>query len=204
MKKIAIIGSGDLGQQLASLSVTLGLQVAGFYDDFALGKNQVLGKCENIEDDFRKDVFDVLAVGVGYNHIDFRKEIFERFEGLIPFAKLLHPDSFVDPTAELGEGVVIYAGCTVDTCACIGKNVLLNVGACIAHDTQIGPHSFLSPRVAMAGFIQTGECCVLGINCTVIDNLNLCDKTRLGAGTVLISDTERAGLYVGVPGVFKK
>ena len=204
MKRIAVIGSGDLGMQLAHLAGLCGFDFAGFYDDFALEKDGVLGDVDRITSDFESKVFDGLVVGVGYKHMDFRQAVFDRFKGKIPFANLIHPSSFVDSSTDLGEGVVIYAGSVVDAQSTLGDNVLLNCAVTVAHDTQIGSHSFLSPRVALAGFVHVGSRSVLGINSTVIDNITLCDGTRLGAGAVLLSHTTKPGLYVGVPCQWKK
>ena len=204
MKRIAIIGFGDLGQQLARLARKLSYTVVGFYDDFALENEGVLGKTDEIQKDYDSGNFDELIVGVGYQHMGFRRSIFEKYKGEIPFANLIHPNAIVEDDVELGEGVVLYTAAVIDSGCEIGDNVLLNAGATIAHDTIVGDHSFLSPRAALAGFITVGHSSVLGINCTVIDNLELCPETRLSGGAVLIHKTMTPGLYAGVPAEFKK
>jgi acetyltransferase-like isoleucine patch superfamily enzyme len=57
----------------------------------------------------------------------------------------------------------------------------------------------LSPRVALAGFVTVEEMCILGINATVIDNINIVSKTQIGGGSVVIKNIEQSGLYVGNP-----
>ena len=68
----------------------------------------------------------------------------------------------------------------VDKDCIIEDNVLLNVGVTIAHDSRVKEHSFLSPRVAIAGFSTIGKRCMVGINSTIIDNVTVCDDVRLG------------------------
>ena len=75
----------------------------------------------------------------------------------------------------------------------------MNVGCTIAHDTRIGDHCFLGPRVSCAGFIQIGEACFLGISTTIIDGIRVAQNVQTGGGAVVVHDIHEPGLYVGVP-----
>jgi UDP-3-O-[3-hydroxymyristoyl] glucosamine N-acyltransferase len=81
----------------------------------------------------------------------------------------------------------------------IGDNVLINIGCVIAHDTNINSNCFLSPSVNLAGFVNVGEKSILGINCTVIDNIKIHSNTQIGGGGVVIKNINKNGLYVGNP-----
>ena len=140
-----------------------------------------------------------MLIGIGYKHLQVRKTLFETFSTLITFGKLIHSSSWVDATAVVEKGCVIYPGCIIDAKAVIKANTILNIGCSISHDTTINSHCFLSPRVAIAGFVCIEECCILGINSTIIDNLNIVAKTQLGGATVVINSIEKSGLYVGNP-----
>lgn len=202
--RLAIIGSGDLGFQLANLGSTCRYEVVGFYDDFATAGSrvhdfEVLGDQAQIENDFNKKKFDTLALAIGYKHMQARKEIFEKYISNIPFANLIHPSAYVDNTTHLGSGIIAYPGVTIDAFCRLEDNILLNTATTIAHDTSVGSHSFFSPRVALAGFVNIGDQCILGTNCTVIDNIGMASGTQIGAGGVVIRSIEDAGVYVGNP-----
>ena len=208
MKRLAIIGSGDLGQQIAyHAGQDNHYTVAGFFDDFrkpgeTAGANTVLGCLADILKKYQEGMFDHLMIGIGYKHFQKRRECFDAFAGQIPFGRIIHSQSSVDPSCRIGEGVFILPGCVLDQQVVIGENVLINVGSCIAHDSQIGGHTFLSPRVAIAGFTTVGECCNIGINTTIIDNIRVQDRVQTGGGTVVIRDLDQPGLYVGNPARF--
>ncbi|MES2762440.1 MAG: acetyltransferase [Bacteroidota bacterium] len=210
MKKLAIIGAGDLGDLISYHATQDGhYHVVGFYDDYAakgsvLNNIEVLGKIAELEEHFSKGIFDVLMIGVGYNHMSFRKTLFEKYDHKIPFGNIIHSSAFVDPSVKLGTGVFILPGCTLDKSVVIGNNVLLNTSVCIAHDTTIGDHCFLSPRVSIAGKTHIKHSCVLGINSTIIDNINIEPEIKIAAGTVVIKSLTQKGLYAGVPAIFKK
>lgn len=198
--KIAIIGSGDLGLQIAHhVTSDSQYEVVGYFDDYKEKSAVILGGINDILDLFHQKVFDGLMVGIGYKHFDFRASIFEKFSEKIPFFNFIHSSCFVDKTVTLGEGVIVFPGCVIDQHVVLQNNVFVNVGCTIAHDTQIGAHTFLSPSVALAGFIKVGEKCNIGIQTTVIDHISIVDDVQTGGGTVVINDIKEKGLYVGNP-----
>ena len=208
MKKIAIIGSGDLGQLIA-YHASNSFEIAGFFDDFkAINESvngiKILGGIDSVSFAFQAGVFDELVVAIGYKHFAERKRVFNTFVSTIPMANFIHPSSFIDKSCVMGVGNVILPGCVLDRNVELKNNVLLNTGCVIAHDSVVGSHSFLSPAVNIAGFVSIGECCNIGINSTVIDNIKIADNTQTGGGTVVIKSIEEAGLYVGNPARFVK
>ncbi len=205
MKRIAIIGSGHLGQQiLYHIHTDTEDQVVGFFDDFqakgSLVKEiQVLGGRNDVLDSFQQGLFDELVIAIGYKHLDFKKQVFESFKTKIPFYTFIHSTSIVDRSAKIGNGTIIYPNCMIDQGVEIGDNILMNISCSIAHDSVIGNHCFLSPSVAMAGFVKVSELCILGINSTIIDNISISEKVQLGGGSVVIKNISNPGLYVGNP-----
>ena len=203
--KIAILGSGDLARQISHYAETdLNYSVVGYFDDFLerdtkINGKTILGSIESVLDFFSSNLFDALVVGVGYNHLNFRADVFNRFQGIIPFKNIIHPSCLIDSRSIIGEGVVIFPGSILDMNSIIGDNVLLNIDCAIAHDTKIGNHCFLSPSVKIAGFCDIGEKCVLGINTVIIDSKTITHEVHTGGGTIIIKDINRKGLYVGNP-----
>lgn len=208
MKKLAIIGSGDLGQQIAYHATNdKQFQVVGFFDDFAkVNAKQagfkVLGKLDLIESFYEKNVFDEIIIGIGYKHFNFRAALYSRLKNKIKLATLIHSSCYVDNSCEIGEGVCMFPGSVLDQNVIIKDNVLININCAIAHDTVIEENTFLSPRVALAGFVTVGKRCNIGINATVIDNITIVDDVQVGGASVIIKTIDKPGLYVGNPSRF--
>jgi len=206
-KRLAIIGAGDLGRQIAHYAISdKQYDEVVFFDDFIIDKevsgHKIIGTIQEVEKAFLDKKFDELLLGIGYKHLDVRKELFDFFNCKIPFGKLIHSSCWIDKTAKIGEGVVIYPNCCIDAYSIIDSNSILNISCSISHNTNIGKHCFLSPRVAIAGFVSVEEKCIIGINATIIDNINVISKTQIGAGTVVIKNIVKKGLYVGNPAKF--
>lgn len=205
MKRLAIIGSGDLGQLIAHHAVDdRQYELAGFFDDYrvkgeVVGAGPVIGTVDAVMTAFRAGEFDCLMIGVGYNHPDFRKKCFETFHGEIPFATLVHSSCYVDASATVAAGAFLLPGCILDSGVAVAENALLNTGCKVAHDTVIGRHSFLGPGVVLAGFVTIGEGCFIGVGTIVIDNIAVAPRIKTGGGAVVTRDLAEAGLYVGIP-----
>ena len=203
-KTLGIIGSGHLGQQIAHYAIFDNhFDEVVFFDDFNkdgyVNGYKILGTTNDILIKYEKGYFTHLVLGIGYKHMYMRKEFFDKFRMFIPFAIIVHSSCWVSKTATIEPGCVIYPGCVLEPNVVIKHNAILNISCSIAHDSVIGSHSFLSPRVSIAGFVKTSDCCILGINSIIIDNINICDNVQLGGGTVVISDIYNKGLYVGNP-----
>lgn len=210
MKRLAILGAGDLGIQIGHHAEATGeYRLIGFFDDTRelhsdVAGVPVLGGTEDIAAAHEAGLFDVLVVAIGYRHLAARSRLYERFADKIPFATIIHPSAIVDPTCRIGPGSVIYPGCVLDMGVVLGANVLLNVGCIIAHDSSVGDGCFFSPAVKLAGFVRVEPASTLGIGTIVIDNVVIASGIRTGAGAVVIDSLAEPGLYVGVPARFKR
>ncbi len=205
MKKVlGIIGAGDLGKQIAYYATEDNHYTEViFFDDFTAETKKygfrVIGGNDKVLGAFEQGLFDELIIAIGYKHLNIKKQLFNKYLGKVPFGKIIHSSSWVDNSAKIGDGVVIYPKNSIDANVVISANSILNIACTIAHDTTIGRHCFLSPRVAVAGFVNVEEQTIIGINSTIIDNIIITQQTQIGGGTVVIKNIEKAGLYVGNP-----
>lgn len=192
-----------MGQQIAHMGLINGYNIVGYFDDYhnignVIAGLPVLGSIEDIIT--KKDKFDSIVIGIGYKHFNVRKQLYEWLVAEnIHRQNIIDKRAIVDETAEVGDGSIVMSNVILDKGVRIGANVFVNIGSTIAHDSFIGNHSFVAPRVAIAGFTRIGECNFLGINSTVIDNITTADNVFIGGGGVVIKSIEEEGLYVGVP-----
>jgi len=204
MKTLAILGAGHLGQQIAHFAISdQQYNHVVFFDDFSKEKKikdwDIIGTSSDIVSSYKNNLFQEFILGIGYNYLDTKQRLFNQFYGVIPFGRIIHSSCIIDPTAKINEGTVLYPGVIVDANVKIESNVLVNLGCCIAHDSTIGHSSFLSPRVAIAGFVDIGQRCILGINSTFKDNIELGNEIQIGAGTVVVKSLKEKDIYIGVP-----
>lgn len=203
-KRLALIGAGELGCQLAHLIIEdKTYKLIGFFDDIIEIDNifslPILGNISEIEAKYRAGFFDVLLIAIGYKHLKFRESLFNRFYKLIPFATFIHSSCIIDSSAKVDAGSVLLPGCILNMKSHIGYNVLAYSGLILSHDSSIGNHSFIAPGVKIAGFSKIGCCNFIGIGTVISDNVSICDDSITGAGTVIVKSIGIPGKYIGTP-----
>lgn len=210
MTRVALIGSGTLAQHIAHyLIASSKYTVTGFYDDYKKTGDKtkygkIIGSLDKIIPDFEKKKFDELIIGIGYNHLEFRKQVFDKFSSVIPFTSFIHDSCYVDPSCKVGAGIIALPGCIFDMNVNLSDNIFFNINCTISHDSKIGSHNFFGPSVKIAGFVKLGEFCFIGIGTTIIDNIEICSGTRTGGGAVITKSISSPGIYVGMPAKFLK
>ncbi len=204
MDRIAIIGSGEMARHIAHFLIEDNqYEVVGFFNDYIekgtiVNGYPILGKTEDILSIYNYGNFDKLINGIGYSHMKFRKEIFEILKPKIPFASFIHSSCYVDSTAKIGDGVVIFPFCLIYLDAIIEDNVFIQIQTCIT-DSVIKKNTMISGSVTIAGRTSIGACCNIGLGTMVINDIKVCDNVETGAGAVVVKDIIDEGVYVGVP-----
>lgn len=203
-KVLAILGSGELGKQIANFALTDNhYSKVYFYDDIQLGEG-IKGNTNDLLKDFENKKFDELLIGIGYNHLKAREDKYLHLRDKVKFGRIIHTSSWIDPTASIEEGCIIYPKCVIDKNVIIKPNTILNLNCTIAHDTIVETSCFLAPSVSIAGFCSIESKCFVGINATIINNITITSETIIGAGSVVVKNSIKKGLYVGNPAKFIK
>ncbi|MEO5684450.1 MAG: acetyltransferase [Chitinophagaceae bacterium] len=205
MSRLAIIGSNDLGKLIAHHALQSGWNVVGFFDNkkekgIAIDNyGDILGAVDQIELFYKGGKLDCIINGVGYTQFEYRQKVFDSLKGKVPFANVIHNNTYVDKSVSLGEGIFILPGTTLDMNVKIRDNVLLNTGCNIAHDSEIMEHTFIAPGVTIAGNVQVGNCNFIGVGSTILDGIRTCPKVVVGGGALVSKNITDPGVYIGIP-----
>jgi len=168
--KYLIYGSKDFALILKDMLDYHGLPFAGYIDDFAKGEG-VAGTFAEVAAVCSPKTHQIV-LGVGYNNLAARWQIFERIKAAgYRVATLIHSRAYVRDPANVGEGSVIMANATLDCNAVTGEAAVLWPGVVVNHDSRIGRNTFLSPSATICGFVDVGEHCFVGAGAVVVDHV---------------------------------
>jgi acetyltransferase-like isoleucine patch superfamily enzyme len=81
----------------------------------------------------------------------------------------------------------------------VGNNVTLWSGNHVGHQSLIRDNVFVSSHVVISGYCEVGEGCFLGVNSCLGDNVKVARDCVIGAGAVVLKDTEANKIYRGNP-----
>lgn len=201
-KNLVILGAGEFGIQIAHYALLDGkYKVVGFLDDTKEKGAKcvgfyILGKIEELETLYSQHVFDCAFIGIGYAHFEFRAFLYEKVKNSsIPLVTIIAPHVYIDPTAVIGMGVILYPGTVIDKDAIVEDNAVINLNVVIAHNSIVGKHSFIAGGAILAGYAKVGKCCFLGVNSVINDHIYIGDNIIIASQTVVSKNIKDSGTY---------
>lgn len=202
MAELIVLGGGGHARSVLAALHAQGRTVLGH---LAPQPGDLGAECPHLGDDEAMGTLDPAAVllvnGLGsVASTASRRALHERAVGLgFQVAQVVHPHAFVDPCAQLDEGVQVLAGAIVNTGAVVEEGALINSGAIIEHDVVVGAHAHVSPGAVVAGGVRIGDGAHIGLGARVIQGVTLGSGSVVGAGAVVIADVPAQSVVVGIP-----
>jgi sugar O-acyltransferase (sialic acid O-acetyltransferase NeuD family) len=207
MTGIVIIGAGGHGREVADIirHQSVGdssIELVGFIDEnpdvWGLVRDgaPVLGGWTWFDGRSRDDIRVICAVGAP--RVSCRLAAHAEGMGL-QFVQAISLLAWVSPFARLGCGVTVFPNVVINTGTVLRDHSIVNVGATISHDCDIGAYSFIAPGVHLAGNVTVGEACWIGLGASVIQGCSIGPRTVVGAGAAVIRDLGADVTAVGVP-----
>ena len=203
-KSLVIFGSGDIAQ-LAHFyfSMDSDYEVVAFtvdapYITDATFCGLPVIAFEEIATHYNPDECD-LFVALSYSKLNrVRKEKYlAAKEKGYKLASFISSHATILNDGRIGENCFIFEDNTIQPFVTIGNNVTLWSGNHIGHHSAIKDHCFLASHVVVSGGVEIGEQCIIGVNATLRDHIKVGEKSVLGAGTLLLTDVEPEGVYIG-------
>lgn len=166
---LLILGAGGYGLAVAEAAQLSGQwQEILFADDRwpktqQVGEYKIVSNIANVQQLTSNNIQAIVAVG--NNHL---REKWQKLLGDlgIKMTSIIHPQAIVSPTAQIGQGVTVMAGCVISTKTLINDGVILNIGTLLDHDVIIKAFAHLSVGVKVSSgkiiapysFLEVGSC----------------------------------------------
>jgi acetyltransferase EpsM len=198
---IFIYGGGGHAKSLIELiQVQNNFRVIGIIDDrLPIGEKvlgiPVLGGVGALEKYFRHGLRNAVNAVGGIGDIHARINIFETLKTVgFEFPILVHPTSFVEPSAKLSPGVQIMPHAYVGSDAQIGFGTIINTSAVISHDCSVGDYSNISPGALLAGGVLIGSETLIGMGANINIQVKVGRGVRVGNNATVKSDVPDADI----------
>jgi sugar O-acyltransferase (sialic acid O-acetyltransferase NeuD family) len=139
----------------------------------------------------------LLAIGIP----EVRRRVAESLLGRgAEFLSLIHPTAIVAPTATIGPGSIICPHAIVSAAARLGRCVLVNYHASLAHDAFAGDYCVLSPYASLGGHARAAEDVFLGMHASIGPGRNVGARSKVSANSCALADVPPDHIVYGVPG----
>ncbi len=151
---------------------------------------------EDVVELYPPDTHD-LFVAIGYTDMNrLRARKFDEAKAMgYTLATYISPHCTWLSEHQPGENCFILEANTIQAGVRIGQDVTL-VGCHVGHDSTIEDHVFIASHAVISGFCRIKSLSFLGVNCTLRDDITIAEATLVGAGTVIMKDTEPEEVYL--------
>jgi sugar O-acyltransferase (sialic acid O-acetyltransferase NeuD family) len=139
-----------------------------------------------------------VAIAIGDNYTRFEKFQRVRRGGLIP-VNVVHPSAHVSRFVEMGEGVTILAGATINPGTTIEDNVCVNTSASVDHDNRLERSCHIFPNATLTGGVRIEEFAYVGSGAVISPNLTVEKYSYVGAGAVVLANVAEGTVVFGAP-----
>jgi sugar O-acyltransferase (sialic acid O-acetyltransferase NeuD family) len=146
------------------------------------------------------DILTGFLVAIGGQSGKDRVELQEYLEsfGLIPLIAR-HPTAFVAGNAAIGAGTQIMANAVICVEAMLGRACLINTGATVDHECQLGDGVHIGPGANLAGNVIVEKFATVFTGAVVIPGIRIGEGAVVGAGAVVLKDVPAGVVVVGNP-----
>ena len=203
---LIIYGAGGHARAVMEMAQAIGVfRVVGIIDDNqSLAGSSVLGipvlGTRALLPRLYEQGLRLAAYGVGgIIDINIRMKLFELLSGFgFAFPALRHPRATVEASAQILDGVQVFANAYVGSSALLHERCMINTGAIVSHDCEIGAYTHIAPGALLAGHVRVGDRALVGMGVTTAIGIRIGAGARVGNGAILLADVpERAIVPAG-------
>lgn len=201
MESITIIGSGGHTKVVIDVIEAEGkYKIEAIVCDFAKPGTEILGYKVIGGLDMLKDLpqFGIIAIGDNF----FREQHEAKIKELCPdfeFVSAVHPSAIVSKHATIGAGMLIQAGAAIKADTQIGNHCIVNSNVSIGHDIVIDDYVTIGPGAMVGGFTRIGKGSAVNVGSVVRDRITIGEYSIVGMGAVVTRDIPAYVVAYGNP-----
>lgn len=200
MRGIVLAGGG--GHALSLLEAAGPGLVAGYLaiDKSPLMQVEWLGDDSAVEELARQGyLFNMAFVYSGLPVMSKRRRLLDKYLAMgAEFKSIIAPTAIVTPNSKIGKGCAIMHRAVVNR-ATLGNHVVVNTGAIVEHDCEVGENTFIGPGAVIGGGVKIGDDCFIGLGANVMNGVTISSGVTVGIGVTVNRDLLEPGIYHGTP-----
>jgi sugar O-acyltransferase (sialic acid O-acetyltransferase NeuD family) len=203
-KQLIIIGAGNVGGYLAyNITDFPNYEIIGILDDDISKHHQefygyeVLGGVEVLS----QLELNNISIAICIHQPRIKRGIFEKIKDLdLHFPNFVSPFAWVSKGVNLGVGIIIYPGVSINHESQIGDFVNMNMNCALGHHAQLKDFVSLSPSVSLGGHTTLEEGVDMGIGSSTLQGITIGEYSVIGGKSMVTKDIPAQSKVVGVPG----
>ncbi len=200
--RLVILGAGGHGRAVIELLRGIGgIEIIGLVDACppaaAMLGIPVLGP-EAVLPALRAEGVALACVALGDNTA--RLAAAARLEALgFALPPLVHPSVIQAGSAVVAGGAVVLPRVVLGACVRVGRLVIVNSGAILEHDVELGEAAHCGPGAVLAGGVRVGARALIGAGAACRPYVVIGADAVVGTGAAVVADVAAGSVVGGVP-----
>lgn len=132
--------------------------------------------------------------------VELRKRIFNQLNSIhAKVETIIASTATVSKYAKIGKGTIVMHHCFINANAKIAENCIINTASVLEHDVVVNSHCHISTGTVINGNCEIGSETFIGSHSCVSNGITVTDNVIIGAGSLVINNIEKSGVYFGNP-----
>jgi len=206
LEKVVIFGTGSIGEVVYWYLTKNGhYEVVGFAADREYVNRKELFRLPTIPFEEVEKVYPPteykMLIAVSYRDMNKirAQKFWEAKKKGYQFITYVDARAIVWDNVKIGENCFIFEANVIQPFVKIGNDVIIWSGNHIGHHTTIGDHCFIASHAVVCGHVTIDPYCFIGVNSTIREGVRVAKGSLIGAGALIVKDTEEGGVYGGHP-----
>lgn len=200
-KLLYILGYSGHAYTVIDTALTMGYDVAGYFDNTEKKNNPFILKYMGSEDssDFKNKVKDKPCFpAIGNNTIREKLVTFLTIND-IQQETLIHESAVINTHVKIKNSTLINAGVVINSMSSIGSGCIINTNATIEHECQISDFVHVAPGTVFSGNVSVGKSSFIGANSVLKEGIKIGENVIIGAGSVVLKNVPDNQKWAGNP-----
>ena len=174
MENILLVGYGGHAKSIGDCIERQGIyKIAGYTDIIQRESDyEYLGTDERLQEYYERG--------------EIREKLYKKLKCIgYELPVICDPSSIISSTAYIGEGTFIGKNAIINAEAYVGNACIINTKALVEHECKVKEFSHIAVAAVLCGQVQVGRAVLVGANATVIQCMDIPDRSIIPAGVVV-------------------
>lgn len=122
----------------------------------------------------------------------------------VEFSQVISESAYIASDVKFSQDIQIFPNSILNSGVTVNSNTIINTGAIIEHNCNIGEDSHISPGAILCGNVKVGNGVFIGAGAIVIQNIKIHDNCIIGAGAVITKDVPSNTIVYSSKSLFKE
>jgi sugar O-acyltransferase (sialic acid O-acetyltransferase NeuD family) len=155
---------------------------------------------DKVLEEYPSDKYDMIALIAGYNNMRDREKMYYKAKdkGYV-LRNYISSSCEIASDVIMGDNNLIFGQTHIGFSGVMGNSNTIRQQTYLGHEFIMGDYNVITPDCRIGGECRIGNSCYIGIGATIKNGLVIANETLVGAGSVVVKDTEESTVNVGIP-----